>query len=94
MPTTKSSKQTRGESHTHAGTTCAFEQITDPGAYVDLECGRLFRMPEDSLALGRSPLIEAVGREPLIVTKVSDDPFVPISEARLRAADLDVKVNF
>ena len=34
------------------------------------------------------------GKEPLFVTKISDDPFVQVSKARIRAADKDVCVNF
>jgi hypothetical protein len=78
----------------HAGLSCAFEQIEFPGVYVSIETGRLFRIPREALASGRSPLIEMVGREPVLVTKISDDPYVPLSKARMLAADLDLTVNF
>ena len=30
----------------------------------------------------------------MIVSKLSDDPFVPVTKARMIAADLDLFVNF
>ena len=30
----------------------------------------------------------------MIVTKLSDDPFIPLTKARMIAADLDHAVNF
>ena len=78
----------------HAGLTCTFEQIEDAGCYVTIESGRLLRIPREALAMGRSPLIEMVGHDPWLVTKISDDPYAPLSKARMAAADLDLKVNF
>jgi hypothetical protein len=72
----------------------AFEQIEAPGCYLLVESGRLLRVPREALSIGRSPLIEMVGTEPAVVTKISDDPFLPLSKARLAAADLDLVVNF
>ncbi len=81
-------------SSSHVGFTCDFRQIEEPGAYVDHETGRLFRIPADALRPGQSPIIDAVGNSPWIVTKVTDDPYAPLSKVRMAAADLDLKVNF
>ena len=81
----------------HTTKTCqclAFSEITTPGCYVANENGDLFRVPEDGLVTGRSPLIEIVSRKPCMVTKISSDPWEPISKARQLAADADVYVNF
>lgn len=56
--------------------------------------GHLIRIPDDALAPGRSPLISMVGHERLMVTKISDNPFVPMTKARLLASNLDLHVNF
>jgi|WetSurMetagenome_2_1015567.scaffolds.fasta_scaffold1060023_2 hypothetical protein len=74
--------------------TVAFDQINAPGSYVRVDTGNLFRVPEDSLAAGRSPCIEMVGKSAILMTRLSHDPWLPISKARQVAADLDLYVNF
>ena len=74
--------------------TCNFDQIETPGTYVDTRTGTLLRVPEDALAPGRSPRIEIVAHEPWTVTRVSEDPYIPLTKARMIAADLDLPVNF
>lgn len=76
------------------GSQCPFHRIDEPGVYVSNWDGHLVRVPEDALKQGRSPVIEILGREPLTVTKLHDDPFLAISKARMIAADLDISVNF
>lgn len=71
-----------------------FAEIHEPGAYVSNSTGNLFRVPEDSLVHGRSPLIEIVSNTGSMMTKVCDDPWVPISKARQLAADADMFINF
>ena len=77
-----------------AGIPYTFDQIDNPGCYVSIETGRLLRIPPDALAFGRSPLIEIVGEKPWVVMKISNDPFMPLSRARMSAADFDLPVNF
>jgi len=71
-----------------------FENIDDPGCYVCNWSGHLMRVPEDGVKAGRSPLLTIAGTEPLFVTKISNDPFIAITKARLLAANCDVNVNF
>ena len=71
-----------------------FANLKEPGAYLSNWSGHLIRVPEDALKQGRSPAIEIRAREPMLVTKLSDDPFVTISKARMIAADLDLHVSF
>ena len=76
------------------GSQFRWEGLSDPGAYLSNWSGHLIRVPEDALKPGNSPVLEVIGREPMIVTKLSHDPFVTISKARMLAADLDCRVNF
>ena len=78
----------------HAGTVVPFDQINEPGCYVCNWSGHLLRVPEDGVAPGRSPLMSMIGHDPLYVTKISDYPFIPLTKARLLAANWDVTVNF
>ena len=75
-------------------TTCPFDQIDSPGLYIEHRSGALLRVPADGVVRGRSPVIEAVTHEPWVVTKISEDPFLALTKARMIAADLDLYVNF
>ena len=77
-----------------AGERVPFDEISEPGTYYSQWSGHLLRVPEDSLKPGRSPVIEIVGKERMMVTKLSDDPFLVLTKARMIAADLDLEVNF
>ena len=76
------------------GTQIPFEAINEAGCYVCNWSGHLIRVPEDAVKPGRSPLLSIKGTEPLFVTRLSYDPYVPLSKARMLAADCDVIVNF
>ena len=71
-----------------------FGAISEPGAFVNNADGTLFRVPPDALAQGRSPLISITSRNEVIVTRISDDPWIGVSKARQLAADFDLPVNF
>ena len=76
------------------GACIPFESINEPGAFVCNWSGHLLRVPEDGVKTGRSPLLNIVGNEPLFVTKISSDPYISITKAKLVAANMDVCVNF
>lgn len=75
-------------------TVVPFNEIGEPGAYLSNWTGHLVRVPEDALKAGRSPLVDIRGLEPMMVTKISSDPFITLTKARILAADLDLEVNF
>lgn len=79
---------------TYRHTRVPFGEIHEPGAYVNIDTGSLFRIPEEALAKGRSPIMEIVSLAGPMVSKVCDDPWVPISKARQLAADGDIQINF
>ena len=79
---------------THAGTTWPFNAINEPGAYICNWSGHLLRVPEDAVTAGRSPKVDMLGPEPLIVTKISDNPYVPVTKAKLLASNFDINANF
>jgi len=76
------------------GTCMPFESIQEPGCYVCNWSGHLLRVPDDGVAPGRSPLISIVGNETLFVTKISDNPFLTLTKARILASNVNVCVNF
>ena len=91
---TPAAAKTKEYEHKNLGTEFRFGSLNEPGCYVSNWSGHLVRIPEDALKAGRSPVIEILGQEPMIVTKISDDPFLNITKARMIAADLDMVVNF
>ena len=91
---TKTATQTQSGFATQCGTTIPFDSIQEPGAYICTWSGHLLRVPEDGVAPGRSPMINLVGCEPLFVTKISENPFVTATKARILACNADLPVNF
>ncbi len=71
-----------------------FSEIQDPGSYVSNQTGHLVRIPEDAVKADRTPVIDLVANEPLMFSKISDNPFISLTKARLLACDLDLPVNF
>jgi hypothetical protein len=86
--------RTEGYETKALGAHIPFEAIKEPGCYLSNWTGHLVRVPEDGLKAGRSPVIDIRGKEPMFVTKLSDDPFITLTKARMVAADLDLPVNF
>ena len=82
------------DSGTAIGTTVPFESIQEPGCYICNWSGHLLRIPEDGVAAGRSPLVNIVGPEQLFVTKISENPFITLTKAKMIASNIDCNVNF
>jgi hypothetical protein len=76
------------------GQTIPFDGINTPGAYICNWSGHLLRVPEDGVTAGRSPMLNIVGSDPLFVTKISDNPYLTLTKARLLASNHDINVNF
>ena len=88
--TTQQTKQQEG----NWGTVIPFDQINEPACYICQWSGHLLRIPPDGVTPGRSPLVNMVGYDPLYVTKISDNPYIPVTKARMLAANFDLAVNF
>ena len=92
MPT-KTTVENPVATHYDLGISGPFKKIGLPGCFV-LQTGDLLRVPEDALAAGRSPTLDIVSNQPWTVTKISADPYLPVSAARAIAADMDLRINF
>lgn len=71
-----------------------FDAIAAPGAYVCNWNGYLLRVPPGALGPGSGRTINLVGAEPLFVTKISDDPEIPVTHARSTATGFHLRVSF
>ena len=92
--TVSTPRQRETEMNSGFGMQIPFESINEPGSYICNWSGHLLRVPDDAVKLGRSPVISLKAIEPLFVTKISGDPYIQVTKARLLAADCDVTVNF
>ncbi len=71
-----------------------FNEINEPGVYYNHDTGWLYRVPGEILALGHSPLLNIVSVNETFVTRISDDPWLPVNKARQICANMDLAVNF
>lgn len=76
------------------GTRVGFDSVHEPGTYICELTGHLFRIPEEEVSPGRSPLMSIIGSEPIRMRRISDNPYVTLSKARVLASNLDLNVNF
>ncbi len=71
------------------------QDIHEPGAYVCHWSGDLLRVAEHEIPTDTAPNLPASPQDqPLETTKISDDPFIPISRARMVASNFDIDINF
>ncbi len=75
-------------------TECSWEDVSEPGTYVERGSGDLYRVPKEALIHGASPVIrkESLGSSRLV--QLSKDPFVTTFEARMMCAEHNIKPNF
>lgn len=71
-----------------------WDDIHEPGAYVELGSGDLYRIPKEALIKGASPVVVKESRGLSKFVLVSKDPFVTTLQARLRCAQHNVEPNF
>ena len=73
---------------------CSWEDLSEPGTYVEKGTGDLYRVPKEALIPGASPMIrkESLGASRLV--QLSKNPFVITFEARMLCAEHNIKPNF
>ena len=71
-----------------------WKDIDEPGAYVEVGSGDLYRIPKEALLEGSSPLIRKESSGTSTFIQVSKNPFVTTFEARMVCAEHNVQPNF
>jgi hypothetical protein len=71
-----------------------WHDIHEPGAYVEVGSGDLYRFPKEALMKGASPLVRKESSGASRLVKVSDDPYITTLEARMICAEHNVAPNF
>ena len=72
----------------------AWDEISEPGAYVEVTSGALYRVPQEGLLKGASPLIRKESATASPFVQVSKNPFVLTLEARMICAEHNIQPNF
>ena len=72
----------------------SWEDVSEPGAYVEKGTGDLYRIPQEALIKGASPIIMKESHGASRLVQISKDPFVTALEARHRCAQYNVSPNF
>jgi hypothetical protein len=73
---------------------CTWEAINQPGAYVEVGAGKLFRIPPEALLAGSSPLIRQNSTDEAQYIQLSDSPYISVFEARMLSAEANVEPHF
>ncbi len=82
-------------SRTSLGVPCTpLDKIREPGAYVCSGTGDLVRVVRTGACSDEEGLVKQHGTQAILVTQVSKDPFIPITGARIAAANLDIEISF
>jgi len=76
------------------GVSVPLDEVAAPGAYVCGWSGHLLRVTAPDVGPARVASFNLVGAQPLLVTKISDDPLIPIPQARRLAQGLALFANF
>jgi hypothetical protein len=75
------------------GVNVPLDSIRDAGTYVCQWSGQLLRVPASAVG-PNGAFFNIVGLTPLLVTKISHDPALPVTRARRAADDMSLKVCF
>jgi hypothetical protein len=80
----------------HAGelVACTWYDIEQPGAYVDLETGYLYRIPPAALQQRTAPLIRRESTRVSRLIRVSKDPCITTQAARLICCQHNITAHF
>lgn len=71
-----------------------WDELNEPGAYVERGSGDLYRAPKEALIPGGSPIIHKQSAGASRLVQVSKNPFVTTLEARLTCAQHNIEPNF
>ncbi len=72
----------------------SWQDINEPGTYVELGTGDLYRFPKEALLVGASPLIHKESSGASRLLQISKNPFVTTHEARMVCCEHNVTPNF
>ena len=72
----------------------AWDEINEPGTYVEVSTGKLYRITQDSLLVDNSLARHGAGRPVSPVVQLSKDPFIFDLAARMLCVRHDIRPDF
>jgi hypothetical protein len=72
----------------------AWEEINEAGAYVEVSTGKLYRIPQENLAQGASPLMREDGEPVSPLVQLSKNPFIFALAARMLCVEQNIRPDF
>ena len=72
----------------------SWQDLNEPGAYVEAGTGDLYRIPKEALMQGASPQIRKESNGASRLVQISKNPFVTTLEARMVCAEHNIVPNF
>jgi hypothetical protein len=72
----------------------AWDEINEPGTYVEVSTGKLYRITQESLLVDRSLAKPGEGGPASPVVQLSTDPFIFDLAARMLCVDHNIRPNF
>ena len=75
-------------------TELSWENINEPGTYADVGTGELYRIPQEALIQGSSPVIRKESLRPARLVQLSKSPYITTFQARMLACEHNVQPNF
>jgi hypothetical protein len=72
----------------------SWEDVREPGAYVEKGTGDLYRIPKEALLEGGSLLVHKESQGASRLVQISKDPFVTTLRARMICAETNIQPNF
>ncbi|MFI5232906.1 MAG: hypothetical protein ACHQSE_10405 [Gemmatimonadales bacterium] len=93
-------QQAQQETHSKRGSHQATHEvvgwtnIAQPGFYVNKSTGQGFRITHELLIPGASPALSFLGAERDRFVQISEDPYLPVTAAKMLCADNDISPSF
>ncbi len=72
----------------------SWKDISEAGSYVEVGSGDLYRIPQEALIQGSSPMIRKESNGASRLVRLSPDPYITTFEARMLACEHNVQPNF
>jgi hypothetical protein len=73
---------------------CTWADIGSPGAYVEMDSGDLYRIPQESLGGNATLIIRKESQGASRMARISNDPYITTLEARFISCEHNITPNF
>lgn len=92
----QTTQEVHGKRNAHQATheVVGWTSIDQPGFYVSRTSGQGFRITPELLIPGASPALSRLGAEQERFVRLTENPFIPVTAAKMLCADNDINPSF